>query len=206
MKHYSINLSSPLNCLETHEVLLPVRRVQLSDTNLVSLKVVRRQSLVKRQGRRPMAWEFVFTVNDMDYTVTFGNKDNAMVYACSLLRYKGGSKFYRDELESHDCDPWIRELFLTIFPSRDRDFDEWHRTFISDRQRLSQAKSQASAQIKSAMNSAPEGAVEQCILNAQKDKFRKSTSYIINVPPERITLPAEWLRIINYDSRSTLHE
>ncbi len=206
MTHYSISHSSPLNGMETLEAFMPSHRVQSTDSNLVSLKVVRRQSSVKKQGRRPMAWDIVITVNGVAYPLTFGNKDNAMVYACSLLRYKGGSKFYRDELESHECDPWIRELFFTIFPSRDRDFDEWYRTFISDRQRLSQAKSQASAQIKNAMCSAPEDAVMQCILDAQKDKFRKSTSYIINVPPERITLPAEWMRIINYDSRSTMHK
>ena len=190
--------------METLEAFTPSRRTRTLSAGQVIIEVVP-APLCKRQGRHPMAWLFVITYNGEQYAFSFGDKDEGMIYGCTLLRAKAKRALLRNELESKystfmgksERRHWFEKGFYTFFPQRDRCFDDWQHTFVNDKQRLSQAKSKLTKEVKKQLKDqfAPKEVLEACGLQKKKVKGN-TTAYFIQLAPEQIVLPDAWEELV----------
>lgn len=189
--------------METLEAFMPYRRTLTMNGDQVIIKVVPAPRC-KRQGRRPMAWLFIAIYKGKEYKIHIDSKDEGTLYSCTLLRAKIEKKLLRSELESklagknnREMRHWFEKIFYTLFPQRDRSFDDWQNTFTIDKQRLSQAKSKVSKVIKNQLQAqlAPNEVLEACGLRKQKVKGN-TTAYYIQLAPEQIILPDAWEELV----------
>jgi len=167
----------------------------------VTVEIKRNVTKIMKGGKKKMEWGVEFKINDRFYTVNFGSKERAMLYMCTLLRTKIGEKMYIHEffnnskgkfsrLKKQSSRVWLKAVFETIFPNREREYKEWVGKIEAKNGRpLNQGKTQANNLIKRTLEDEPK-AVPSCVLNTNHDKLGDSF-YHIDIKAENIIVPNE---------------
>ena len=163
---------------------------------------------VLKSGKEKRAWGIEFTINGDVIPIHFRSKDSTMIYICALLRAKLGERMYIHEFYRNSrgrksrynrakSRVWLQAVYETVFPSRDRYFDEWIENVENHNGHpLNQGKAQATKLIDDTlMQSHPDG-IYYCILNTKSDELG-DTFYEIRISPENIIIPKEWAHLVD---------
>ena len=174
----------------------------------MEVEIKRIVTKVLKSGKEKTSWGIEFRINGNTFTVNFGSKDRTMLYICTLLRLKIGENMYLHEFFNNskgrhskfkraNSRAWIKAVFDTIFPTKERDFEEWIGKIESANGRpLNQGKTQASKHIEKALDSQPD-AIYYCILRTKEDKAGDSF-YHMNISPKNIIIPQELSFLVDH--------
>ena len=177
------------------------RRTQPKEMPTISVEIKHIVKTVLKSGREKKEYGFVFMVNDEEFPICFGSKDQTMLYACTLLRQKMGEKMYLHEFFNNSkgssskakfkkgkSEKWLKAVYEAIFPHDAREFSDWIGKVKETHGRpLNQGKSQSSKRIEEILAS-QSSAIYFCSVNTREDEIGDSF-YDIKIPAEKITIP-----------------
>jgi len=178
----------------------------LAESN-VKVEIKRIVTHILKNGKQKTAWGVEFTINNKSYSINFGSKDRTMLYICTLLRAKVGENMYKHEFFNNSrgkkskfkrakSRPWLKEVFNKIFPTRNRDFEEWIGKIEATKGRpLNQGKTQANNSVADMLKCETE-AMPHCLLKTKRDKA-KDSFYHLNLRAEDIIIPQELQYLID---------
>lgn len=198
---------------ETSDKIIHNILVQMRPQPSISVEIKQMVKKTLKNGKDKKEYGVEFCVNGKKCPVLFGGKERIMVYMCTLLRQKIGERMYLHEFYNNSkggkCKikrgasrPWIEAVYYALFPSKDKDFDEWISKIdlpIDDKDRgrpVIVGKTQANSIVKKSLHSMSH-AIKDCIINTIDDALL-DTYYSINIAPENITVAPELVFLLEY--------
>ena len=158
------------------------------------------------QRRRRRVWGVEITVGDVTTPIYFGGVEPSMVYICTLLKQKMGTRLsrmvFRRPLPDkhslrHEDVLWLKRVYRVLCPGASKSFDAWYERLKNNScHAISQGKGAANRVIQSELKHNL-GALYYCKLH--DDKGPNETYYYVDVPSENIKLSPELEELITVE-------
>ena len=173
-------------------------RSSYDEHSRISIKITK--ILPNLQKRVRKVWGFEVSIEENTIPIYMGSIDAAMVYICTLLKQKAGSRLSRDMFRHaipdrqarnrwHKDVLWIERVYKTLYPGANTDFYEWYKKMKENSAHgVSQGKSAACRIIKTSSKQYSED-LKYCQIKAEE--VNRNTTYFVNISVDNIILSQE---------------
>lgn len=181
-------------------------RHKYGDRPDITIKVTRILPNLQKRVRR--VWGVEITVGDVTTPIYLGGAEPSMVYICTLLKQKMGTRLSREVFKRMHLDQrlrsyrhsdifWVERVYSKLYPHPRKKFDDWYKSLRNNSwHAISQGKGAANRAIKSGLKHIL-GALYYCKLH--DDQGPNETCYYVDVPSENIQLPPEFEELIQVE-------